>query len=161
MLKKQLRRDEGGRHDCNKPAALHLIKHYEGLQLKAYQDAVGVWTIGWGHTKTARKGMVVTESQAEALLLDDIAEHAHGVAGALKVKVEQHQFDALVSFAFNVGVGAFTNSTLLKLLNDGNERAAASQFDRWVYAGGQKLGGLVKRRTSERILFVTGKLELL
>src|SRR5690625_3932848 len=87
-------------------AALHLIKHYEGLILDVYQDAVGVWTIGWGHTKTARKGMVVTESQAEALLLDDIAEHARGVAGALKVKVKQHQFDALVSFPFNVGVGA-------------------------------------------------------
>lgn len=143
------------------PAALYLIKHYEGLKLEAYQDAVGVWTIGWGHTKTAKRGMVVTESQAEQLLLDDIAEHARGVAGALKVKVKQHQFDALVSFAFNLGVGALRGSTLLKLLNDGNERAAASQFDRWVYAGGQKLSGLVKRRTSERILFVTGKLELL
>jgi|SRR5690554_303043 len=142
------------------PAALHLIKHYEGLRLKAYQDDVGVWTIGWGHTKTARKGMVVTESQAEALLLDDIAEHARGVAGALKVKVKQHQFDALVSFAFNVGVSALANSTLLKLLNSGNIHGAASQFDRWVYAGGVKLNGLVARRKAERILFMTGRLEL-
>ena len=143
------------------PAALHLIKHYEGLKLEAYQDSVGVWTIGWGHTKTAKCGMVVTKSQAEQLLLDDIAEHARGVAGALKVKVKQHQFDALVSFAFNLGVGALKGSTMLKLINDGNESAAANQFDRWVYAGGKKLGGLVKRRTSERILFVTGELELL
>lgn len=132
---------------------LALIKEFEGCKLTAYQDSVGVWTIGYGHTKTAQEGMVITQEQADELLAQDVHEHALGVYKALKVSIEQHRFDALVSLAFNVGVNAVRNSTLLEMINHGAEKSAAAQFDRWNKAGGKVLAGLVRRRAAERKLY--------
>ena len=133
--------------------AYDIIQEFEGCRLDAYQDSVGVWTIGYGHTKTAKKGMRIDRREANRLLLEDVAHHAKGVDSLLKVDVNQNQFDALVSFAFNLGVGALGKSTLLRKLNNGDTAGAAAEFDRWVYAGGKKLNGLVRRRDAERKLF--------
>lgn len=132
---------------------LALIKEFEGCKLTAYQDSVGVWTVGYGHTKTARRGMVITQAQADELLAKDVAEHATGVYKALQVKLERHQFDAVVSLAFNVGVNAVRNSTLLKMINRGDAKLAAAQFDRWNKAGGKVLAGLTRRRAAERKMY--------
>ena len=133
--------------------AYDIIQEFEGCRLDAYQDSVGVWTIGYGHTKTAKKGMRIDRREANRLLLEEVARHANGVAALLKTDVNQNQFDALVSFAFNLGVGALSKSTLLRKLNSGDTAGAAAEFDRWVYAGGKKLNGLVRRRDAERKLF--------
>lgn len=132
---------------------LALIKEFEGCKLTAYQDSVGVWTIGYGHTETARRGMVITQANADELLARDVAEHAAGVYKALQVKLEQHQFDAVASLAFNVGVNAVRNSTLLKMINRGDAKLAAAQFDRWNKAGGKVLAGLTRRRAAERKMY--------
>lgn len=130
-----------------------LIKEFEGCKLTAYKDSVGVWTIGYGHTRSARQGMVITQDQADELLELDVATHATGVYKALQVKLEQHQFDAVVSLAFNVGVTAVRNSTLLKMINRGDVKLAAAQFDRWNKAGGKVLAGLTRRRAAERKMY--------
>ena len=130
-----------------------LIKEFEGCKLTAYKDSVGVWTIGYGHTRSARQGMVITQAQADELLALDVAAHATGVHKALQVKLEQHQFDAVVSLAFNVGVSAVRNSTLLKMINRGDVKPAAAQFDRWNKAGGKVLAGLTRRRAAERKMY--------
>ena len=132
---------------------LALIKEFEGCKLTAYQDSVGVWTVGYGHTKTAMRCMVITQAQADELLARDVAEHAAGVYKALQVKLEQHQFDSVVSLAFNVGVKTVRNSTLLKMINRGDAKMAAAQFDRWNKAGGKVLAGLTRRRAAERKMY--------
>ena len=132
---------------------LALIKEFEGCKLTAYKDSVGVWTIGYGHTRSARQGMVITQAQADELLALDVAAHAAGVYKALQVKLEQHQFDAVVSLAFNVGVSAVRNSTLMKMTNRGDVKPAAAQFDRWNKAGGKVLAGLTRRRAAERKMY--------
>jgi lysozyme len=134
---------------------IDLIKRFEGLRLNAYRDAVGVWTIGYGHTATAKPGQRISAERAEELLRRDLETFERGVERRLKVEVNQAQFDAMVSLAFNVGLGAFGKSTLLRLVNRGAYSAAADQFGRWVYAGGRKLRGLVRRRQAERELFVS------
>ena len=142
---------------------LTLIKHFEGCKLAAYRCPAGVLTIGWGHTgKDVKPGMVITQKQADDLLRQDVAAIAVDVRKLLKVRVTQRQFDALVSFAFNVGpdtdgdgiAEGLGDSTLLKLLNAGNVFGAADQFLKWVNGGGKKLPGLVKRRVAERALFM-------
>jgi GH24 family phage-related lysozyme (muramidase) len=133
---------------------LKLIKTFEGLELNAYQDAVGVWTIGYGHTKTAKKGMTISEAQAEELLKADLNLFEVAVADAIKVTLEDNQFSALVSFAFNLGPRNLSRSTLLKLLNSGDIQGAADEFPRWNKAGGQVLLGLTRRRNAERALFL-------
>ena len=132
---------------------LALIKEFEGCKLTAYQDIVGVWTIGYGHTKAVMRGMVITQAQADELLARDVDEHAAGVYKALQVKLEQHQFDAVASLAFNVGVNAVRNSTLIKMINRGDAKLSASQFDRWNKAGGKVLSGLTRRRAAERKMY--------
>lgn len=142
---------------------LALIKHFEGLFLDAYLDPVGVWTIGYGHTATAKKDMKITEAEAEKLLRDDLASHEKFVADKVTANLTEDQFSALVSFAFNVGNGAFAGSTMLRLLNAGKTTKAAEQFGAWVKGtiGGKKvtLPGLVRRRAAERLLFETGDLD--
>ena len=132
---------------------INLIKKFEGLRLAAYQDSVGVWTIGYGHTEGVKKGDKISAEQADALLMHDLAIFQRGVNRAVNVPLTQGQFDALVSFAFNLGVGALQGSTLLRKLNAGSD--ASSEFERWVYAGGVQLAGLVRRRGAERELFVS------
>ena len=139
--------------------ALDVIKEFEGLRLKAYLDPVGLPTIGWGNTryqdgKPVKIGDSITESQADELLLDDVAERAKKLEDLIQVPVNDHQFGAIVSFAYNVGIGAFTNSTLRRKLNAGDYDGAAAEFKRWNKAGGKVLNGLIRRRKAEEALFV-------
>ena len=130
-----------------------LIKKYEGLRLCAYKCPAGVWTIGYGHTADVLEGQKISEKQADEFFDKDIKQFEDAVNSLVKVPLKQGQFDALVSFVYNVGKTAFANSTLLKLLNQKKYTAAANQFTRWVYANGKKLQGLVKRREEEKFLF--------
>lgn len=134
---------------------IDLIKRFEGCRLKAYKCPANVWTIGYGHTGNVKPNDVITQEQAEELLKRDLISFENSVSKLIKIAVTQNEFDALVSFAFNVGVGALANSTLLKLLNAGNTKGASEQFGRWVYAGNKVLEGLIKRRNAERELFMS------
>jgi len=133
---------------------LRLLKAFEGLRLRAYQDSVGVWTIGYGTTSGVRPGMVITEAQAEDLLKRDLNRFERAVNDLVTVPLTDDQFSALVTFAYNVGEGALADSTLLRLLNQGDYRGAADQLLRWDKAGGQALAGLTRRRRAERALFL-------
>jgi len=137
-----------------KQSGIELIKSFEGLELKAYQDSVRVWTIGYGHTKTAKVGMTITNAQAEDLLKGDLDKFEMAVEDAVKVSLNDDQFAALVSFAFNLGPRNLNKSTLLRLLNSGNSQGAADEFPKWNKAGGQVLKGLTRRRNAERALFL-------
>lgn len=138
-------------------AGVELIKKFEGLRLTAYQDSVGVWTIGYGHTRTAREGMKITEPEAEALLRDDLADAESDVSRMVSVPLNDNQFAALVSFVFNLGGNNFAFSTLRKMLNKGLYEGAGKQFARWNKAGGKVLPGLSRRRDAERELFLKGE----
>lgn len=131
-----------------------LITHHEGVRLKAYQDSGGVWTIGYGHTGTAKKGMVITQAQAVRLLERDIERFEDCVTSNVKVPLTQTQYNALVSFAFNRGCNGFRRSRLLELINARKYDEAA---DVWlttaVTAGGKRLRGLEKRRRDEVAMF--------
>ncbi|HCR1911714.1 TPA: lysozyme [Enterobacter kobei] len=133
---------------------LALIKHFEGLRLWAYQCSANVWTIGYGHTAGVRPGDVITPEQADAFLREDVADAERSVGRFVCVPLTQHQFDALVSFVFNLGVESFRTSTLLKKLKAGDYDSAAQEFGCWVHAGGKALPGLVRRREAERALFI-------
>lgn len=135
---------------------VEAIKAHEGLRLTAYDDGVGVWTIGYGSTKGVKQGMTITSAEADARLISDLAEAEHAVDFAVTVPLSQQQFDACVSLTFNIGAGAFSGSTLVKRLNEGKYHDAAAQFDRWVFAGKKKLPGLVKRRAAEKAMFLDG-----
>ncbi|MEL6438694.1 MAG: lysozyme [Cyanobacteria bacterium J06621_8] len=134
---------------------VNLIKRFEGFRAEAYICPGGKWTIGYGHTKGVKAGYKISRQFAEKLLQDDLREFEQGVMDCVKVPLNQNQFDALVSFAYNLGVNALKTSTLLKRLNAGYYAIAANQFDRWVYANGEKLPGLVTRREVEKKLFLT------
>ncbi len=132
---------------------LDLIKSFEGLRLKAYQDSVGVWTIGYGHTGGVKPGQTITKAQAEAFLKSDTGWAQDAVRKSVKVPLTQGQFDALTSFTFNLGAGALKSSTLLKKLNAKDYAGAQKEFGKWVHAGGQVLQGLVRRRAAEAAMF--------
>lgn len=139
--------------------AADIIRKWEGLRLKAYPDpgtGGNPWTIGYGHTRNVKKGDTCTEEQALAWLAEDMADAYRIVDNAVTVPLTTKQRDALCSFVFNVGGGAFQKSTLLRLLNEGNYTGSAAQFPRWNKAGGKVMPGLVKRRGEERSLFLTG-----
>jgi lysozyme len=132
---------------------LDLIKQFEGLRLEAYQDSVGVWTIGYGHTKTAKQGMRITERGAEDLLRHDLEWVEQVIKSKVTVSLEQHQYDALCSFIYNLGGTNFGKSTLLKRINAGDFEGAANEFPKWNKAGGKVLNGLTRRRKQEQKLF--------
>jgi lysozyme len=137
-----------------------LIKRFEGVRLQAYQDPVGVWTIGYGWTQpvAGRKvsaGMRISSAMADSLLLCGVVQFEQGVSRLVKVPIAQGQFDALVSFAYNLGLRALGDSTLLRKLNAGDRQGAAAEFGRWVNAGGARLDGLAARRAAERALFLS------
>ncbi|WP_179038247.1 lysozyme [Limnobaculum xujianqingii] len=137
---------------------IDLIKQFEGLELKAYPDpATGgkPWTIGYGHTEDVKQGDKISELEAEEFLKDDLKLFEAEVSRLVKVSINQNQFDALVSFAFNLGSNALKGSTLLKRLNEGNFHSAADQFTRWVYANNKFMQGLYNRRQAERELFLS------
>lgn len=139
-------------------AGIELIKRFEGLRLKAYPDpATGgePWTIGVGHTGGVRPGDVITEARADELLRLDVTRFEKAVARLCPITT-QPQFDALVSFAFNVGEGNLKDSTLRRMHNEGNYAGAAGQFARWSNANGKRMEGLVRRREAEAQLYRSG-----
>ena len=136
-----------------------LIKRFEGLRLNAYQDSVGVWTIGYGTTRIngspIQSGMTITVQQAEEYLLSDLnTKFVPNVQRNIRALITQSMFDAICCFTYNVGSGALGKSTLLKDLNSSKYLDAASGFSLWTKAGGVELAGLVKRRTAEKDLFL-------
>lgn len=135
---------------------LDLIKKFEGIRLEKYQDAVGKWTIGYGHLILPHEQfeLPITQEEANLLLEHDLVKTEAGVHSYVNVSLNQNQFDALVSFAFNVGITNLRNSTLLRTLNQGDYIAAADQFLRWNKAGGHVFEGLTRRRNAERELFL-------
>ncbi|WP_406850154.1 lysozyme [Chromobacterium phragmitis] len=135
-------------------SGIRLIKQFEGLRLAAYQDMVGVWTIGYGHTgPDVKAGLTITQQQADQLLAADLQKFEAGVSLAVTVSLNANQFSALVSFSYNLGLGNLRSSTLLRLLNQGDFAGAAAQFPRWNRAGGQVVAGLTRRRLAEQALF--------
>lgn len=130
-------------------AGLNLIKQFEGCRLKAYQDSVGIWTIGYGHTKNVKEGQTITQAQADAFLMQDIAT-AEKAVNKLPYQLNPNQYSALVSFAFNCGTGN------LKKLTDNNNRNLAqisARIPNYNRAGGKILNGLTRRRAAEKALF--------
>ena len=132
---------------------LALIKRHEGKILTAYKCPAGVWTIGYGHTHQVKSGDVIDDAMATEFLKKDVRHAQAAIARYVKVELDQNQFDALVSFIYNVGAGAFGKSTLLRRLNESRYAAAADQFRRWNKGGGRVLRGLVRRRADEAELF--------
>lgn len=133
---------------------LSLTEQFEGLRLTAYQDQVGVWTIGYGHTGSdVTPGLTITAAQAQTLLAQDVRSAAACVNLAVAVELSQQEFDALVDFVFNLGTGAFKGSTMLRHLNAGDFAGAAAQFDLWDRAGGAVVAGLLRRRQAEAAMF--------
>lgn len=145
--------------DSIKGTFTDLIKQFEGLKLQAYKDIAGIWTIGYGLTRypdgtKVKQGDKITQQQAEAYFQETLQKFAQGVEDSIKTKVNNNQFAALVSFAYNVGLNAFKESTLLKLVNENpNNPAIEAQFMRWVNAGGRPVQGLVNRRRHEANLY--------
>jgi lysozyme len=134
--------------------AYDLIKKYETLRLRAYRCPAGVLTIGYGHTEGVGVGLTIDKPMAEQLLREDLGDVEREITPHITAPVNQNEFDALVLFAFNVGCNAFAGSTLLKLLNDGDRVGASQQFQRWKFAKGKVLNGLVTRRAAEAALFL-------
>ena len=132
---------------------LDLIKHFEGLELEAYQCAAGVWTIGYGHTKDVQPGDQWSESHADHMLEVEMEEYENYVNTAVTVPLSQNQFDALVSWVYNLGNGNLTSSTMLKVLNSGDYAGVPAQIKRWNKAGGKVLEGLTRRRQADADMF--------
>jgi len=133
---------------------LSLIKHFEGCELKAYRCAANVLTIGYGTTKNVTEDMEITQEEAESLLQEEMHEYEGYINDMVKVPLEQHQFDSMVSWVFNLGSGNLFSSTLLKKLNNSEYDEVPEQIKRWNKASGKVLEGLVKRREAEALLFL-------
>lgn len=140
---------------------IELIKRFEGFSAKPYLCPAGVPTIGYGSTRdTDGKAITmqhppITEAQAKSLLMATLTTYENAVNRYVKVPLNQNQFDALVDFAYNAGAKNLLTSTLLKKLNAGDYAGASKEISKWVYGGGKKLNGLVKRREAERQLFIS------
>jgi lysozyme len=135
-----------------------LVKQFEGCKLEAYDDGGGVQTIGYGHTDGVREGQACTQEQADCWLSGELAKIAQWLDKTLAIDVSQKQFDALCSFVYNVGEGAFLKSTLLRKLNAGDIAGAAAEFQKWDHDNGRVVAGLTKRRAAEARLFMQGAL---
>ena len=135
------------------PKGITLIKEFEGLRLKAYKCPGGVWTIGYGHTAGVKPGMVISEAQAEEYLMADLIA-SEKYLNDLRLAINQNQFDALISFIYNVGTGNFSRSTLLrKVRANPQDNSIMDEFLRWVYSKGRVLPGLQRRRLAEMKLY--------
>ena len=132
---------------------VELIRHFEGCRFDAYLCPAGVWTIGYGHTADVKEGDSIDQEAAEAFLIEDLEKFEQAVTRLVEVPLTQQQFDALVSWTFNLGAGNLAESTLLRKLNNYQYAEVPEQMMRWVRAGGQVLEGLVKRRAAEAALF--------
>jgi len=141
-------------------AGLDLIRRWEGLRLTAYQDSVGIWTIGYGHTAEAgppapKAGMKITEKEADDILKRDLGQYERAVTKAISVAPTSNQFAAMVSLCYNIGPANFAKSSVVRRMNEGNPKAAADAFLLWNKAGGKVLKGLTARREDEKKLFLT------
>jgi|TARA_B110000259_G_C14014287_1_gene400742 lysozyme len=132
---------------------LQLIKDFEGLELNAYKCAAGVWTIGYGHIKGVQEGMSISEARANEMLNEELTEYENYINKGVTVPLSQCQFDAMVSWVYNLGNGNLTSSTLLKVLNSGDYAGVPAQMLRWNKAGGKVLAGLTRRRQAEADMF--------
>lgn len=139
--------------------AIPLIEEFEGFRTHAYQDSVGVWTIGFGSTRhpdgrSISPTDVVTREEAEHMMLFDLQHFADSLDSMVHVPLSEHEYAALLSFVYNLGPGALKSSTLLKKLNRGDHQGAANEILRWNKAGGHVLAGLVRRRVAEKQEFL-------
>ena len=130
-----------------------LIKKFEGCELEAYKCAAGVWTIGYGHTKDVKEGEVITKEEAESMLVHELQEYCNDVDIAVKVDLKQNEFDALVSWTYNLGPTNLNSSTMLRVLNESKHDDVPTQIKRWNKAGGEVLKGLIRRRNAEALMF--------
>lgn len=142
-------------------ATIDLVKEFEGLRTTAYKDSAGVWTIGYGTTGRAGvgidpvEGMEITEAEAEYYLQKGLEKFSTEITGAITQPINENEFGAFVSLAYNIGSGAFKRSTALRKFNAGDKQGAANAMLMWNKAGGRVLNGLVRRREAERALFLT------
>ena len=139
---------------------ISLIEEFEGKRLRAYDDGIGVFTIGIGtirypNGKKVQKGDVITDQQAQEFLLHDLKNFEKVINDVVKVELTQNQYDAIVSLTYNIGSTAFRKSTLLRKLNAKDYKGAAEQFLVWNKAGGKVMRGLMRRREAERNLFLS------
>ena len=132
---------------------LALIKKFEGCRLKAYRCSANVLTIGYGHTGGVKEDDTISQPEADELLENDIAKFEEYVSDNVIVELKQYQFDALVAWTFNLGVGNLRSSTMLKKLNESDYDSVPSEMKRWNKAGGKTLDGLIRRRNAEALLF--------
>ena len=132
---------------------LSLIKKFEGCELEAYKCAAGVWTIGFGSIKGVKQGDTITQEEADNLLLHEMDEYEGYINDAVNVDLNQNQFDALVSWVFNLGPSNLSSSTLLTRINNKDWDDVPAQIKRWNKAGGKVLQGLIRRREAEALLF--------
>lgn len=139
---------------------LDIIKEFEGFRSKPYLCPANVWTIGYGTTvypngvRVSKNDAQITKEQADELLKSDVVKFAKKVESFTRDDINQNQFDALVSFSYNLGYEALRKSTLLKKVNvDPNDTKITNEFNKWVYAGGRKLNGLIRRRKKESELY--------
>ena len=130
-----------------------LIKKFEGCKLEAYRCAAGVWTIGYGTIKNVERGQTITQQQADDMFDHEMKEYETYVNTAVTVPLSQNQFDALVSWVFNLGNGNLQASTMLKVINSGDHAGVPAQIKRWNKAGGKVLDGLIRRREAEALLY--------
>ena len=131
-----------------------LIKKFEGCELTAYQDAVDVWTIGYGHTKKVCQGDCITQEEADQMLEDELIEYEDYVNDMVTVDLQQNEFDSLVAWTYNLGPSNLKSSTMLKEINAKNFSRVPSEMRRWNKAGGKTLDGLIRRREAESLLFM-------
>lgn len=131
---------------------LSIVPQFEGMVLRGYKDPIGIVTACAGHTKTAILGRPYTRAECAALLEQDLVEHAKGLQQCVKVPLNAGQTAAFVSFTYNVGVGAFCRSTMVRKLNAGDYEGACNELPKWTKAGGRVLPGLVKRRAAEQAI---------
>lgn len=145
-----------GKSKTTSSRGINAIKIFEGFREIPYEDAVGIITVGYGHTGK-RAYSRVSKEEAEKLLIEDVCIAEECINTFVTKSLLQHEFDALVSLIYNIGTGAFKKSTLLKRLNEGRKYDTANEFLRWDKAGGKRLNALNKRRRSERRMFLAAE----
>jgi lysozyme len=132
---------------------LSLIKRFEGCRLKSYKCSANVLTIGYGHTSGVKETDTITQDEADKLLQEDVEQFEKYVDDNVTVELGQSQFDSLVAWTFNLGVGNLRESTMLKKLNNEDYKSVPSEMKRWNKAAGKTLDGLIRRRLAESLLF--------
>lgn len=130
-----------------------LIKKFEGCELDAYQDSVGVWTIGYGHTKEVKEGDKINKDEADYLLQEEMIEYESYINDMVDVDLNQSQYDSMCAWVYNLGPSNLGSSTMLRVLNEGKYDEVPQQMKRWNKANGEVLDGLIRRREAEALLF--------